>query len=117
MVNGGIMERKRLMNGVQFGDLLFLDGWCVNNEGMTMEEEIRTCFDQVAAYLATIGASLKDVLRATVYLRDINDRERFLNVLWKKYFPENPPARTCVEVGLGKCRIEIDFIVGLSGKT
>ena len=46
-------------------------------------------------------------------MRDLNDRERVLNRLWEEYFPTNPPARTCIEAGIGKCRCEITLIAAI----
>ncbi len=64
--------------------------------------------------LATVGNTLGDVVKAQVYLRDINDIPAF-NEVWAKHFPEAPPATTIIttatpgficEVG----RIEINTI-------
>lgn len=64
--------------------------------------------------LATIGNTLGDVVKAQVYLRDINDIPAF-NEVWAKHFPKAPPATTIIttatpgficEVG----RIEINTI-------
>jgi len=105
------MERKNVPGGVTYGGLFFMSGCC--NYGDTVEEEIRKNMVELGESLKGQGCSFKDVIKATVYLRDLNDRERCLNPIWKEYFPENPPARTCVEAGIGKCRIEIEFVVAL----
>lgn len=64
--------------------------------------------------LATIGNTLGDVVKAQVYLSDINDIPAF-NEVWAKHFPKAPPATTIIttatpgficEVG----RIEINTI-------
>lgn len=72
--------------------------------------------------LATVGNALADVVKAQVYLRDIDDVPAF-NEAWAKHFPKAPPATTIVttsnpgficEVG----RIEINTIsVKHGGKT
>ncbi len=105
------MERRNVPGGVIFGNLFFMNGMC--SLGETLEEEIRSNMTQLEDMLSAQGASLKDVLSATVYLKDLNDRERTLNRLWQEYFPENRPARTCVEAGIGKCRCEITLIAAL----
>jgi 2-iminobutanoate/2-iminopropanoate deaminase len=108
------MEKRLVEGGVVFGNLFFTSGHCVEAE--TVEQEIRKVMEMLKDRIQKQGAAMKDVLKATVYLRDLNDRERCLNAIWKEYFPQNPPARTCVEVGIGKCRVEIEMVVGIPGK-
>jgi 2-iminobutanoate/2-iminopropanoate deaminase len=107
------MERRNVEGGVVYGNLFFMSGCC--NLGDTVEEEIRKNMEELGGFMKEQGASFKDVIKATVYLRDLNDRERCLNAIWKEYFPDNPPARTCVEAGIGKCRVEIELVVALPG--
>lgn len=63
------------------------------------------------AILAAEGSTFADVIKTTVYLKDLNDFVA-VNTIYAKYFPENPPARVCVEVAaLPKgALIEIDLI-------
>ncbi len=72
--------------------------------------------------LATVGNTLAEVVKAQVYLRDIDDVPAF-NEMWAKHFPKAPPATTIIttsnpgficETG----RIEINTIsVKRGGKT
>lgn len=64
------------------------------------EAQVRGCFAQLEKVLKDAGAGWKDVLKVNVYLVDLNDREKYLNKVWKEYFPANPPSRTTVQVGL-----------------
>jgi enamine deaminase RidA (YjgF/YER057c/UK114 family) len=45
--------------------------------------------------LATVGNTLADVVKAQVYLRDLNDIPAF-NEVWAKHFPKAPPAATII---------------------
>jgi enamine deaminase RidA (YjgF/YER057c/UK114 family) len=45
--------------------------------------------------LAAIGNTLADVVKAQVYLRDVNDIPPF-NEVWAKHFPKAPPAATII---------------------
>jgi 2-iminobutanoate/2-iminopropanoate deaminase len=56
--------------------------------------QARTAFDNMRALLAGGGASLKDVVRMTVYLKDNSAREH-VNAEWQKCFPDphDRPAR------------------------
>ena len=106
-----MFEKKHVENGVIFNNVLYLAGWAVICD--TVEDEIKTIFEGVGEELKKHGTGFENVLRVTVYLRDLHDRERYLNKYWEKYFPKNPPARTCLEAGLGECRAEMDFYVAV----
>ena len=45
--------------------------------------------------LATVGNTLAEVVKAQVYLRDIDDVPAF-NEVWAKHFPKAPPATTII---------------------
>lgn len=51
----------------------------------------------VQAILAGAGCTLKDVVKATVYLTDMADYQR-VNAVYDKAFAPHKPARTCVAV-------------------
>ena len=51
----------------------------------------------VQAILAQAGLTLKDVVKTTVFLKDMNDFAA-MNQAYAEFFPENPPARSAVEV-------------------
>lgn len=65
----------------------------------------------VKAILESAGRNLSNVVKTTVYLRNMKDFAEF-NQIYAEYFKENPPARTTVEVSaLPKdALIEIDII-------
>ena len=52
--------------------------------------------DNLSAVLAACGSSLADVLKTTVYLKDISDFAA-MNAVYARYFTENPPARATVQ--------------------
>lgn len=54
-------------------------------------------FSNLKAVLAEAGASLETVIKATVFLKDMNDFGSF-NEVYGHYFSEHKPARSCVEV-------------------
>jgi 2-iminobutanoate/2-iminopropanoate deaminase len=51
----------------------------------------------LAAILEAAGASLGQVLKTTVYLRDLNDFGK-MNEVYARFFSEQPPARATVQV-------------------
>ena len=65
----------------------------------------------VQAVLEAAGASLDHVVKTTVFLQDMNDFGE-MNEVYGRFFNQNPPARTTVEVAalpLG-VRIEVEAV-------
>jgi 2-iminobutanoate/2-iminopropanoate deaminase len=76
-----------------------------------IEVQTRRVLENVKAILESMGYTLDDVVKVTVYLADLKDFPRFNNV-YSEYFKDKPPARTTVQVaGLPRnAKIEIDVI-------
>ena len=73
--------------------------------------QTRRVFENLSAILDAAGSSLEKVVRVGVFLKNLEDFERF-NELYERYFPSEPPARTTVEAArLPKdVLVEIDAI-------
>ena len=59
--------------------------------------KVRRVLDNVKAVVEAGGGSLRDVVKVTVYLRDISLFQEF-NEVYREYFQEDPPARAVVGV-------------------
>jgi 2-iminobutanoate/2-iminopropanoate deaminase len=57
----------------------------------------RQALENVRAILAAGGASMKDVVKVTVYLTDMG-HFALVNEVYAQFFSEPYPARTCVAV-------------------
>jgi 2-iminobutanoate/2-iminopropanoate deaminase len=81
-----------------------------------IEVQTRRVLENVKAILESVGYTLDDVVKVTVYLADLKDFPRFNNV-YSEYFKDKPPARTTVQVaGLPRnAKIEIDVIAYKEG--
>lgn len=64
----------------------------------TMEVQARRCFEGLKKILQESRSSFEKVIKIEVHLIDASDFFEF-NLVWKEYFPVNPPARTAVEIG------------------
>ena len=62
-----------------------------------VEAQTRQSLENVKAVLAAAGLTLADVVKTTVFLKDMNDFAA-MNGVYASFFPENPPARSAVEV-------------------
>ena len=61
-----------------------------------IEKAARQSLENVKSVLEAAGASLCDVVKTTVFLKDLNDFKA-ANEIYSQYFPQNPPARSCVQ--------------------
>jgi 2-iminobutanoate/2-iminopropanoate deaminase len=83
----------------------------------TIEEETEAVINNLKIIVEEAGAGLKDVLKVTCYLADMEDFSRF-NEVYKKYFQDDPPARSTIQAGKLPLdvQIEMDAIVALPVK-
>ena len=77
----------------------------------TIEEQTHQVFANLKAVLKEAGASFETVVKATVFLSDMNEFAPF-NDVYGEYFSAHKPARSCVEVArLPKdVKVEIEVI-------
>jgi len=106
-----IMSKPLISRVRRAGNLLFLSGMI--GRGDDKESKFRDTFERIKGVLEENGLSLENVVKATVYLEDIDDRPKYLNPLWREYFPDDPPTRTCVEAGLNGGQIEITVVAAI----
>jgi 2-iminobutanoate/2-iminopropanoate deaminase len=68
--------------------------------------------ENLKAIVEAAGSSLDKAVKATVYLKDMNDFAA-MNEVYGRYFAKNPPARSTVEVSRlpRDVLVEIDLIV------
>lgn len=97
------------------GDFVFVSGQSardgqLNIVGATIEEQTEKTIANVEAILKDAGASLADVVKATVHLSEIGYFSRY-NAVYSKMVPEPRPTRTTVGSVLAPgVLIEIDVI-------
>jgi 2-iminobutanoate/2-iminopropanoate deaminase len=67
-----------------------------------VEEQTRQVLTNLQNVIETAGSSFKNVVKTTVFLKDMNDFAK-MNAIYAEYFGENPPARSTIAVaGLPK---------------
>jgi len=76
-----------------------------------IEAQTERVLKNLEAVLTAGGATLRSVVKATVYLVDLGDFPE-MNVVYGRFFPEDPPARATVQVVRlpAGARIEIDAV-------
>jgi reactive intermediate/imine deaminase len=106
-------QRMPFSSAVRAGDFIFVSGVTAIDENgafslVGIEAQTRRVLDTIRTVLAETGCTLADVVKTTVWLDDPRDFWNF-NRIYREYFPENPPARSCVRSSLmldGKVEIE-----------
>ncbi|HXW57015.1 MAG TPA: RidA family protein [Candidatus Cybelea sp.] len=80
-------------------------------EGDVSKQTVRV-LENLKAISEAAGSSLDKAVKATVFLKDMNDFAA-MNEIYARYFGHNPPARSTVEVSRlpRDVRVEIDLIV------
>ncbi len=63
----------------------------------TVQEQTHQVFHNLKAVLQEAGASLESVVKATVFIKNMDDFP-LINEVYGEYFHTHKPARSCVEV-------------------
>jgi 2-iminobutanoate/2-iminopropanoate deaminase len=76
-----------------------------------VESEARQVLRNLGAILEAAGSGFDRVVKATVYLTDLDDFD-VVNRVYAEFMPSPPPARVCVEVSRlpRGARVEIDAV-------
>lgn len=79
-----------------------------------IREQTRQTLQNIKDILESQNLCLHDVVKATVFLKDISDYEK-VNEVYCSFFGERFPARSCVEVSnmVGGIGLEIEVIAAL----
>ncbi|MEM2122460.1 MAG: Rid family detoxifying hydrolase [Candidatus Bathyarchaeia archaeon] len=106
---------------VKIGNLCFISGQAAvdpkTGEKVPggVRAETRQILENIEKILEAAGSGLEQVVKVTVYLRDIKDYPE-MNRVYERFFPKDPPARTTVQAAPPKdFNVEMDVIAYISG--
>lgn len=102
---------------VKVGNLIFISGQIpidpssgniVNGD---IKEQTKRVLENIKGILESVGASLANVVKTTVFMIDLSEFS-LMNEVYKDYFPEKPPARSTIQVSAlpRGAKIEIEAI-------
>ena len=114
-------ERVRVAGGVRLGNLYFSSGLTgVRPEarkdplafGGDIKEQTRMILEAHKKNLESLGSSLENVLKVTVFLADVKTEKTAMNEVYAQYFPKDPPSRSAVGVEFPDTatRVEIELV-------
>ena len=103
--------------GIKYGNLVFTSGQIPLNPktGELINGDFKSEISQVLTNLNGVlksgGSSLKKAIKLTVFLTDLSYFAQ-VNEVFKEFFPENPPARSAVQVSAlpMNAKIEIEAV-------
>jgi 2-iminobutanoate/2-iminopropanoate deaminase len=103
-----------LTPAVRCGQFLFVSGQVPTERdgsipsGITAQTKL--VLTKVKALLEEAGFELSDVVKTTVFLRDLADFDE-MNNFYRTFFPVNPPARSCIKASVAlDVNLEIEAI-------
>jgi len=115
--DGGATPRGHYTPGIRAGDFIYVSGQgpidpvtdqlVVTN----VEEQTRITLENVARVLAGAGAGVTDIVKVSVFLRDIGDFAT-MGRAYAAFFGDHKPARTTIEAKFHKAEmlVEVDCV-------
>jgi 2-iminobutanoate/2-iminopropanoate deaminase len=106
---------------IRAGNILFVSGQIALDPAVgtviddkSVGAQTRRVLQNIQAIVTTAGASLENVVKTTVFLKDMNDFAE-MNAVYGEFFGSAPPARATVEVSRlpRDVSVEIDCIAVL----
>ena len=96
--------------GISAGRLVFTSGQLPMRDGVLITDDpaeaARASLENVSSILEAAHAVLADVVKVTIFLKDMNDFAA-VNAAYGEFFPKPYPARSCIEVA----RLPLDAIL------
>ncbi len=106
---------------VRTSNLLFVSGQvgiCNGKVAEGIEEQTRWALENIRDVLAQAGSSLENVVKMTVFIKDMSLWPA-MNEVYQTYFPKDPPARSSFGVdalALPELLVEIECIAEVPGE-
>lgn len=88
---------------VEAGGFLFITGMDPMDieKGLIIMDDIdkatELILENMKRLLESVGSSMARIVKVTIFMKDMADFQR-MNAVYARYFPGDPPARTCVAV-------------------
>ncbi len=108
-------------DAVRFGNLLFISGIApVDGDGNVVggddvAAQTRQVLLNIQEILTAAGATFADIHKVTVYLLDVNDRQK-INPVRQEFFGDSKPASTLIGISgmaVPGMKVEIEAIAGI----
>ena len=85
---------------------LDLEGNLVGGDDVGVQT--RQVLDNISAILEAAGGCMNDVVFNLIFLANLDDYQK-MNDVYGSFFPNNPPARACIQAGLVKPEFKVEI--------
>ncbi len=103
---GPRLSEMAVHNGV-----VYLAGQVAEDPGLDIRGQTREVLDAIDKLLAQAGTDKSRILRAEIYLKDMNDFSG-MNHVWDEWVaPDNAPPRATVEARLADAEWRVEIVV------
>jgi len=72
------------------------------------KDQVKAVMENLKCLVEAVGGTMDNIVKTTVFLKDMNKFNK-MNRVYKKYFTEKPPARSCVEAARLPLDIEVEI--------
>jgi enamine deaminase RidA (YjgF/YER057c/UK114 family) len=104
-------ERHRMSKCVIHNGTIYLCGQVAKDANTEIQEQTRTMLEKVDDLLKQAGSDRKQILSATIYIKDMKDFAE-MNAVWDNWVIEGySPARACVEASLARPELLVEVSV------
>lgn len=96
---------------VEAGGFVFLSGQVGSGAPAEVGAQTRRVLDNIAAILGDIGMGLGDIIKASIFLANMDDLAT-VNEIYGEYMGAEPPTRTTIQAGAlpGGFLVEIEVM-------
>jgi 2-iminobutanoate/2-iminopropanoate deaminase len=117
----GPSGRTKAPGGIRLGNLYFASGTTgVRDDarkdplafGGDIKEQTEAILKKHKANLESLGSSLENVLKVTVFMADVKTEKNAMNEVYGRFFPKDAPARSAFGVQFPDTatRVEIELV-------
>lgn len=106
-----INPRKLWSDVVIHDGVAYLCGQVTKSLDLDIKGQTETMLEKVDALLEQAGSDRAHILSATIYLKDVADKQA-VNEVWEAWVPQDrPPARLLVQAELGHPQFLVEISV------
>ncbi|MBD3227195.1 MAG: RidA family protein [Candidatus Lokiarchaeota archaeon] len=98
---------------IKVGNFMFISGQGPFNpetnridDPENVKSQTKICMENIGRLLDAAGIGYENIVKTTVFLKNIKDFNK-MNRVYRKFFKSEPPARSCVEVA----KLPFDILV------
>lgn len=101
----------RMSRATIHNNTAYFCGQVPKDESANIKEQTASTLEKIEALLSTVGSSKRQILTATIYIKDMKDFH-LMNDIWDAWVEPNfPPARTCVEAKMARPELLVEITI------